>query len=215
MSLELRQELIDTAIAMNAAGINQGTSGNLSVRFGEGMVITPSGMAYTGLDPADMVEVGADGTSQGTRTPSSEWRIHLDIYRHRPDARAVLHAHPVHGTTLACLHRPIPAFHYMVAVAGGHDIRCAPYATFGTQALSDNVLAALEEREACLVANHGLVCLAGSLAAVLALAVEVEHLARVYVACLQIAEPESLSGEEMAVVLEKFRSYGPAVREGD
>ena len=213
MSRELRQRLIGTAIAMNDSGINQGTSGNLSVRFEDGMLITPAGMDYAGLDPGDIVQVDARGASTGARKPSSEWRFHLDIYRYRPDAATVLHAHPTHCAALACMNRSIPAFHYMVAVAGGSDIRCAPYATFGSQALSDRVLEALIGRKACLLANHGLVCLENDPGRVLALAVEVEHLARVYIQCLQTGGPVIISDEEMAVVIEKFHGYGPAAQE--
>lgn len=212
MTSELRQLLIDTAIAMNESGINQGKSGNLSVRHSDGMLITPSGMAYADLHPDDIVWVDEHGVHEGARLPSSEWRIHGDIYRARPDARAILHAHPVDCAALACLHREIPAFHYMVAVAGGRNIRCAPYATFGSQALSDFVLEALQDRNACLMANHGVVCLAGDLGGALALAIEVEQLARTYRHCLGVGEPVILDDDEMDRVLLKFQTYG--VQEG-
>jgi L-fuculose-phosphate aldolase len=208
MSQELRRDLIDHAIAMNESGISQGTSGNISVRFQGGMLITPSGLDYAGMEPGDIVFVDSQGVSFGFRQPSSEWRFHLDIYRKRPDAHAILHAHPLHSAALACMNRSIPAFHYMVAVAGGKDIRCASYATFGTRALSDSVIEALAERKACLLANHGMVCLEKDLQRVLGLAIEVEQLARIYTQCLQIGEPSILSDEEMAVVLEKFKTYG-------
>jgi L-fuculose-phosphate aldolase len=200
--------LIETAVAMNDSGINRGTSGNLSLRCGDGMLITPSGMAYADLSPDDIVFMDFDEKRIGARAPSSEWRFHLDIYRRRDDAQAVLHAHPVFCSTLACLHRPIPAFHYMVAVAGGKDIRCSDYATFGTQALSDHVLQALQDRKACLMANHGLICLAGDLPGALALALEVEQLAQAYWQCLAVGDPVILGDGEMARVLEKFRGYG-------
>ncbi len=174
MSAELHKQLIETAVAMNASGINCGTSGNLGVRTDAGFLITPSGMDYKELVPENIVAMNFEGEWQGSTVPSSEWRIHRDIYRHREDAQAILHAHPTFCTTLACLGKPIPAFHYMVAVAGGNDIRCAPYATFGTQELSDYVLLALEDRKACLMANHGLVCVGVDLPGALALAVEVE-----------------------------------------
>ena len=137
MSDSLRRCLIETALEMNRCGINRGTSGNLSVRVEDGMLITPSGMAYAGLEPDDIVYVDPDGAPHGGRQPSSEWRIHHDIYAARPDAGAILHAHPVACAALACMHKPIPAFHYMVAVAGGNDIPCAPYETFGSQELSN------------------------------------------------------------------------------
>ena len=158
-----REALIATARAMNDSGLNRGTSGNLSLRHGGGMLITPSGVPYAALRPEEIVYVDEHGAPRDGLRPSSEWRFHHDIYRARPEASAILHAHPVHCTALACLNRPMPAFHYMVAVAGGRDIRCAPYATFGTHALSDHVLRALAGRKACLMANHGLVCFASSL----------------------------------------------------
>jgi L-fuculose-phosphate aldolase len=206
MSLILREQLI--AIAMNTSGLNQGTSGNLSVRTDQGMLITPSGMDYASLAPDDIVDVDLSGSWQGQNPPSSEWRIHRDIYRQRADARAILHAHPSFCATLACLGKPIPAFHYMVAVAGGKDIRCSAYATFGTQELSDHVLAALDGRKACLMANHGLVCLERDLPRALALAVEVEQLAQAYYQCLVVGEPAVLGDTEMERVLEKFKGYG-------
>ncbi len=204
----LRQQLIDTAVAMNGSGINQGTSGNLSCRCEDGMLITPSGMDYANLAAGDVVFVDHAGEPRGPRLPSSEWRIHQDIYTARADAGAILHAHPTACAALACLNKPIPAFHYMVAVAGGRDIPCAPYATFGSQELSDRVVVALEGRKACLMANHGLVCLAGNLDKALALAVEVEMLARTYLLCLSVGEPAVLDDREMDRVLLKFRTYG-------
>jgi len=208
MSEELRRQLIDTALEMNRSGINQGTSGNLSVRMGEGMLITPSGIPYPALVPRDIVYVDHSGKSDGSRKPSSEWRIHSDIYKAREDARAILHAHPAECVALACMQKAIPAFHYMVAVAGGRDIRCAPYATFGTQELSDHVLTALRGRKACLLANHGLVCLETGLDKALSLAIEVEQLAKSYLRCLAVGDPVLLDSEEMDRVLLKFKSYG-------
>jgi L-fuculose-phosphate aldolase len=208
MTEMLRRQLIDTAIAMNASGLNQGTSGNLSVRCDEGFLITPSGMDYAGLETDDIVSMDLDGKPRGTRKPSSEWRFHAAIYRHRPEANAILHAHPVHCSALACLDKGIPAFHYMVAAAGGKDIRCADYATFGTPELSDNVIRALEGRKACLMAHHGLTCFEKDLARVLALAIEVENLANVYCRILAIGDARVLPDDEMERVLEKFRSYG-------
>ena len=209
--LDLRQAVIDTARRMNALGINQGTSGNVSVRTGKGFLITPSGVPYDDLTPEAIVEMdfdtSADGGHEGPHRPSSEWRFHRDILAARPELGAIVHTHSPHATTLACLGRGIPAFHYMVAVAGGASIRCAPYATFGTQALSDRALAALAGRKACLLANHGMIATDQSLDAALALAVEVEALAGQYWRALQIGEPNLLSDEEMAVVLEKFKTY--------
>ena len=204
----LRQTLIDTAIAMNASGLNQGTSGNLSVRCEDGFLITPSGMDYAGLAADDIVWMDFDGKTRGMRKPSSEWRFHAAIYRHRPEANAVLHAHPLSCSALACLNKGIPAFHYMVAVGGGRDIRCADYATFGTPELSASVVKALEGRKACLMAHHGLTCFEKDLPRALALAIEVEHLASVYSRILAIGDVEILTDDEMDMVLDKFSSYG-------
>lgn len=193
---------------MNRLGINQGTAGNASQRVPDGLLITPSGIPYERMEPDAIVTLDLEGTVRGTGTPSSEWRFHFDILRDRNDVDAVLHAHPPFCTALACLGMDIPAFHYMVAVAGGDSIRCAPYATFGTQDLSDHALRALEGRNACLLANHGMICAAGNLSAALALAVEVETLAQQYWRALQVGTPQILPPEEMQTVLEKFRSYG-------
>jgi L-fuculose-phosphate aldolase len=209
---DLRQELIAAAREMNRSGLNRGTSGNLSVRSGDGMLITPSGLPYDTLGEDDIVYLADGGDEQpnstGQRKPSSEWRIHRDVYRARPDALAILHAHPAYSMALACLRRPLPAFHYMVAVAGGRDIRCAEYATFGSQALSDHVLQALKNRRACLMANHGIIALARDLAGALSLALEIEQLACSYLQCLAAGEPVLLDDAEMDRVLEKFRTYG-------
>lgn len=191
-----------------ALGLNQGTSGNVSARSREGFVITPSGRDMTDLEVRDMVMLDMDGQAPEGQKPSSEWRFHRDIYAAFPDARAVVHAHSPFAVALACLRRDIPPFHYMVAMAGGTDIRCAPYATFGTQALSDAVIAALEGRRACLMANHGLVAWGKSLDSALALAMEVEALCGQYLRCLQVGAPVLLTVEEMAEVLEKFKGYG-------
>jgi len=209
---DLRQELIAAAREMNRSGLNRGTSGNLSVRSGDGMLITPSGLPYDTLGEDDIVYLADGGDEQpnstGQRKPSSEWRIHRDVYRARPDALAILHAHPAYSMALACLRRPLPAFHYMVAVAGGRDIRCAEYATFGSQALSDHVLQALKNRRACLMANHGIIALARDLAGALSLALEIEQLACSYLQCLAAGEPVLLDDAEMDRVLEKFKTYG-------
>ena len=205
---DLRREIIATALRMNALGINRGRSGNVSARIEGGFLVTPTGIAYDSTQPDDVVAMTLDGESRGSRLPSSEWRFHRDIYAARPEVGAIVHAHSPFATTLACLGRGIPAFHYMIAVAGGADIRCAPYATFGTQALSDHALRALAGRKACLLANHGMIGVGAALADALALAVEVEALAEQYWRALQIGEPKLLSEAEMAVVLAKFASYG-------
>lgn len=190
------------------AGLNQGTSGNVSARSAEGFLITPSGRDMTGLDAVDVVPVALDGTAPEGMKPSSEWRFHRDIYAAFPEAAAIVHAHAPFAVALSCLRRDIPPFHYMVAMAGGMDIRCARYATFGTQALSDAVVEAMKDRRACLMANHGLVAWGRGLAGALALALEVEALCGQYLRCLQAGEPVLLNEAEMAEVLEKFRDYG-------
>lgn len=205
----LRQEIIDTALAMSREGLSPGTSGNVSARWEGGMLITPTGMAYDDLIPEDIVYVDREGRpAEGARKPSSEWRFHLSAYAARLDAQAVVHTHSLNATALACLRRPIPAFHYMVAVAGGVDIPLAGYATFGTRELADNVAAALKDRTACLMANHGQIATGPTLAKALALAREVETLAAQYVAALQVGEPHILDDAEMGCVLERFRGYG-------
>jgi len=206
--LALRAAIIATAIEMNDRRINSGKSGNVSARTETGFLITPTGLPYESMRPEDIVPVTLGGVATGPRTPSSEWRFHRDIYVDRPDAGAIVHAHSPFATTLACLGRGIPAFHYMVAVAGGKDIRCAPYATFGTQELSDDALVALSGRRACLLANHGMIAVDASLGNALALAIEVEALAEQYWRALQIGAPNLLSDAEMDIVLDKFRSYG-------
>ena len=205
---QLREQLLATARKMNACGVNQGTSGNLSARVEGGFLVTPTGMDYEALVPEDLVFLRLDGSHEGRRRPSSEWRIHRDILASRPEVGAVLHAHPVACTAVACLRREIPAFHYMIAVTGGSSLRCAPYATFGTEELSRHALAALEGRRACLLANHGLLVAAGGLDEALKIAVELEALASMYLRALAVGEPVILSTQEMAEVLEKFASYG-------
>ncbi|MFA5242514.1 MAG: class II aldolase/adducin family protein [Sulfuricella sp.] len=229
---ELRRALVDTAIAAQHEGLNRGASGNLSVRCGAGFLITPSGMAPTEQTPDDMVWMdfagnahfphpcpppqegeGDEGSRRefpvnSQRKPSSEWRFHRDLYVARSEFGAVLHAHSTFATTLACLGRDIPPFHYMIAAAGGKTIRCAPYATFGTQELSGHAITAMEGRKACLLANHGLLVAETGLERALALAVEVESLCEQYCRTLQIGTPKLLSDAEMDVVLEKFKSYG-------
>ena len=208
----LRESIVATALAMNAAGINRGKSGNVSARLrtehGDAFLITPSGLPYDRTTPVDLVAMTLDGAARGARRPSSEWRFHRDIYRARPEAGAIVHTHAPFATALACLDRGIPPFHYMVAVAGGRDIRCAPYATFGTQALSDHAVAALAGRKACLLAHHGMIAVGATLDAALALAAEVETLAEMYWRALQAGEPTLLPDGEMDLVLEKFASYG-------
>lgn len=209
----LRSEVLDTARALVSAGLNTGTAGNVSARLPGAFLITPTGVDYAALAPGELVEVGLDGeVAPGQLKPSSEWRFHRDILAAREDVGAVIHVHSPYATALACMRCEIPAFHYMVAVAGGSSIRCAAYATFGTQELSDHALAALDGRRACLLANHGMIALGADLGAALKLAIEVESLAQQYCIALQSGGPVLLDAEEMARVLEKFESYG---RQGD
>ena len=210
--LALRQEVIDTCIKMNALGINQGTSGNASVRVSDdpedGFFITPSAIPYEEIRPEDIVTMDLAGKHSDNRRPSSEWRFHLDIMRERPDCQAIVHTHGMFATTLACLRMEIPAFHYMIAKAGGPTIRVSDYATFGTQELSDTALKALEGRKACLLANHGMIAIGPNLKKALALAVEVETLAAMYWRTLQVGKPVILPDDEIERVGLKFGTMG-------
>ena len=209
--LRLRRAIIAAARRMNRLGINQGVSGNLSVRAGDGILITPSGLSYRVMRPVDVVEMGFDGAwrcAAAGRCPSSEWRIHLDILRARPEFGALVHSHPRNATALACHGRDIPAFHYMVALAGGASIRCAPYATFGSARLSQHALHALKGRSACLLANHGMIAAGADLDRAMWLAVELETLARQYFNTLLIGGPVLLGEAEIADAVKSFGRYG-------
>eukprot|EP00038_Savillea_parva_P003031 m.120182 g.120182 ORF g.120182 m.120182 type:complete len:272 (+) comp11050_c0_seq3:4513-5328(+) len=204
----LRVRPMNTATA-TTRGLHQGTSGNVSARVPGGLVITPSGMPYEDLKPEHMVLVDTAGGYYGPLLPSSEWRMHYDVYKHKPDAMAVLHAHPTYCTALAAQEKGIPAFHYMVAAAGAKEIKCAQYATFGTQELSDSIMTALSGgARACLMANHGMICYANNCRKALDLAVEVETLARQYHLATVAGQPTLLGDDEMDVILAKFRTYG-------
>lgn len=213
-STQLREAVIATARLMNASGINVNKSGNVSVRCARGaragFLLTPTGVPYERLEADDITFVADDGRPIGRCEPSSEWRFHAAIYAARPEFGAIVHTHSPHATALACQGLGIPAFHYMVAVAGGDDIRCADYATFGTQALADNAVAALQDRRACLLAHHGVIACGASLDTAFALAVEVENLARTYVIVRSLGEPRLLDSAEMQRVLERFGTYGQA-----
>lgn len=201
--------MIETCREMNRLGLNQGASGNLSVRLGpDACLITPSGTPYDALTEDDIATLSWTGSWRGSRRPSTEWRFHRDILRERSDVDVVLHAHSRHATAIACLGLDIPAFHYMVAVAGGDSVRCAPYARFGSQALSDNALEALRGRRACLLANHGLIALGRTPESALALLHEIESLAAMYVIARQLGAPVVLDAGEMAEVLKLFAAYG-------
>jgi len=206
-------DLIGTACALHTQRLTVANSGNVSLRYENGFLITPSGVLYEQLTPQDIVHVGLkEGDSAnvlaGHRAPSSEWRFHRDIYLARPDVSAIVHTHSHFCSALACLRREIPAFHYMVAKAGGDSIRCSDYATFGTQALSDAVVKALQDRRACLMANHGMVALGSSLQSALLMAQEVESLAGQYCEALKLGQPVLLDAEEMVRVARQFEGYG-------
>ncbi|MGI9393188.1 MAG: class II aldolase/adducin family protein [Boseongicola sp.] len=205
---ELRSEIICTCQEMNAIGINQGTSGNVSVRNVEGFLITASGVRYDDMTPEQVVQMDLHGGFRGSTLPSSEWRMHTDIYRTRPDAHAIVHIHSPHASALSCLREDVPAFHYMIGVTGGASLRCAEYARFGTAALSEAMLVAIEGRNASLLANHGMICFAATLARTLALAVEIEMLCRQYILARQCGSPVILDRSEIEEVLRRFDAYG-------
>lgn len=205
--------VLQTVRRLARQGLNQGASGNVSVRAQNGFLITPSGVDAEILETPQLVAMDMAGNWSGDWKPSSEWRFHRDIYAARPDVGAVVHCHSPAATAIAVLGKSIQAFHYMVAIAGGADVRCAPYATFGTQALSDAALAALTDRRACLLAHHGMIAVGRDLAQAMAVAVEVEYLADLYLRLLPLGEPPVLPAEEMALILEKFKTYGAAANQ--
>ena len=209
---DLREEMVKTCRAMNACGINQGTAGNISVRNAKGYLLTPTSLPYDVMGADDVVQMYFDGTYEGARRPSSEWRFHRDILQARPDIDSVVHCHSPYATTLAVHHKEIPSFHYMTGIFGGTTIRCARYATFGTQGLSDAALAALEGRLGCLLGQHGQIALGKTMGQALALAVELEALSRLYVQALTLGEPPILDDAEMGRVIDQMRrmSYGQA-----
>ena len=206
---DFRKDVVATALAMSRSGLSPGRSGNVSCRFKDGILITPTGKHYEETEPEDIVFVADDGSVPGKQLrPSSEWHFHLAAYQARPDRHALVHTHSLHATVLACAHKSIPAFHYMVAVAGGKDIPCVPYATFGTDELARYVAAALHERDACLLANHGQIALGETLDEALELAFEVEVLAEQYYKVLTLGAAHILDDAEMALILDKFKTYG-------
>lgn len=203
-----RRAFLAAARRLTETGLTRNTSGNLSRRVAGGFLVTPTGMAYDRLEPEDVVRVDWSGTPHGRRLPSSEWRFHRDILAARPEVGVVVHAHAPFATAIACLRRDIPPFHYMIAVVGGSDVRCAPYATFGTEKLSELAVRALEGRKACLLANHGMIALGPDYAGAFRMAIEVETLAEMYWRACQIGTPVLLSEAEMAEAQAQFRSYG-------
>ena len=204
----LREQLLKTSQQLAALGLNKGTSGNASVRCEGGFLVTPSGMKIEDMSSTSMVKMSWDGSFDANKKPSSEWRFHRDIMQNKPEINAIIHTHSMFATTLACLHKDIPPFHYMIAIAGGDTIRCADYALFGSQALSDHALAALIERKACLLANHGMIVLGRDLDDALAVTLEVENLCEQYWRTLQIGEPHLLTEAEMHAVFQQFKGYG-------
>ena len=211
--LDLRKEIIATCLKMNAEGINQGTSGNISARTDEGFLITASGVPYHHMKPEHVVEMDLDGGYRGDYLPSTEWRMHMDIFKHRPEAKAIVHTHSIHATALACLRKDIPPFHYMIGIAGGDTIRCSAYAEFGTPELSVAMLKALEDRSACLLGNHGQIAFGDSLEKALWRAGEVETVCHQYWAALQAGKPVLLNKKQMTSVLARFKTYGKQANE--
>ena len=212
--LQKRRDIVAACLWMNSSGLNQGTSGNISVRHGDAMLISPSGVPYEQLEPEDIVAMTLTGeygsyVATGANVPSSEWRFHLDIMRARPDVGAIVHTHSLYATVLACARKDIPPVHYMIAAAGGSSIRCSRYATYGTAELSQAALEALEDRNCCILANHGMIATGPNLAKAQWLAVELETIAKQYYLTLCIGGPVLLGEAEIAQVKERFKGYGP------
>ncbi|WP_269582497.1 class II aldolase/adducin family protein [Roseibium sp. Sym1] len=212
-SAELRREIIDTARSLPRLGLTKGTSGNVSARTESGFLVTPSGIPYEALAEDAIVALDFDGCYRGDILPSSEWRMHMDFYLAQPGCGAVVHCHSPRATALSCHRRGIPAFHYMVALAGGDRIECADYASFGTRALSEAMIAALGERSACLLANHGQIAGGPTLRRALSVAEGVEDLADQYLSALVLGEPVILDSDEMTEILRKFKTYGKQTTE--
>ncbi|MFM2319427.1 MAG: hypothetical protein RLZZ215_2048 [Pseudomonadota bacterium] len=207
---QLRQAIIEQCLWMNAQGLNQGSSGNISARYQNQLIITPTAMAYEAMRPEMLAAISLDDQStwRGSHQPSSEWRFHYDLMRTRPEIGAIVHTHSTYATSLAITRRSIPAVHYMIALFGGNDVRCAEYATYGTQTLSDHVLAAMQERKACLLANHGMLVAGESLTKAMWLASELETLAQQYYHALQLGGAVILTDAQMAEVHAKLANYG-------
>lgn len=205
--LLLRQQLLDTSRTLVDLGLNRGSSGNASVRYGDGLLITPSALPVAEMTIHSMVRLDLDGNVLQGGKPSSEWRFHRDILTARPEINAVIHTHSIYATTIACLRKEVPPVHYMIALAGGDSIRCTPYTVFGEQALSDHALEALCDRKACLLGNHGMIALGTDLADALAVTVEVEFVCEIYWRTLQVGEPQILSAQQMHEVKQKFVEY--------
>ncbi len=210
--LNLRKQVAETSARTVQERLNRISSGNVSARFDGGFLVTPSGVPSAEVRPEQVVFVEMDGTWQGNLRPSSEWRFHRDLYAARPEVGAVVHVHSPFAVSMACLRRGIPPFNYMIAAAGGKTIPCADYATFGTQALSDNILAAMGDLRACLMANHGQVAVGRDLPQALAVAIEVEALCEQYWRACQLGEPVLLTDAEMDEAISAFSGYGVNAR---
>lgn len=209
----LRQELIDTCLAMNASGINRGTAGNISLRTSDDrFLVTPSGIAYHDMTPDQVVDMMVDGSYRGDWKPSSEWRMHADIYAEKMEAKAILHCHAPHATAVSCLRRDVPAFHYMIGVTGTSIIRCAHYELFGTQELSTAMMEAFGDGNTCLLANHGFTCFSKDLKSVLKLGIEIENLCQQYILACSLGDPVILSDAQMKEALDVFAGYGKQPR---
>ena len=205
---KIKNEIIKHAKMLNSRKLSALRSGNISIRYNDGFFITPSGKKYLSLKNSDIVFVNFDGSfNEKNRIPSSEWKFHQDIYLKKKDAKAIVHSHSTHATAISSHGKGIPAFHYMVAMAGGFDIKCAKYATFGTRALSKNILFALKNRKACLISNHGQIAFAQTLPKAFELAEEVENLSLQYINSLKLGMPKILSKKEMNKVLSKAKNY--------
>jgi L-fuculose-phosphate aldolase len=205
---DLKKKIIWVCRKMNEMGINQGTSGNVSARTEDGFLITASGIPYDVMDDQHIVEMDLDGGYYGKYLPSTEWRMHMDIFKARPEAGAIVHTHSIYATALATLRKDVPPFHYMIGVTGGSSLRVRDYAEFGTQALSDTMLAALKDRSACLLANHGQIAFGANLDKALWLAGEIETLCQQYWAACLAGKPVILSDAQMKTVLARFKTYG-------
>ena len=204
----LKSEIIKYSKMLNSKKLSALRSGNISLRFKNGFFITPSGKRYSSLKNSDIVFVSLNGYFDKKKgIPSSEWKFHQDIYRNKKDAKAIVHAHSVNATAVSTHKRAIPPFHYMVAMAGGHNIKCAKYATFGTRELSNNILKALKDRKACLIANHGQIAFEENLSKAFELAEEVENISLQYITSLKLGKPKILSIKEMKKVLSKANNY--------
>jgi len=208
MSALLREQIVAACRQLDSSGLNRGTSGNVSCREGEHFLITPTGVPVDEITPSKIVSLDFDGKVIGIGKPSSEWQFHSAIYRARAEINAVVHTHAPHSTALACLREDLPPFHYMIALAGGDSVRCAPYALFGTDTLSQHAVAALVDRKACLLANHGMITLGRDLDEAMTIAIELESLCQQYLIARQVADPVLLSADEMCAVIERFKSYG-------